>query len=108
MLQGTGASFMFGLAVGTIPMMSMAVFGDGNCFQKTRRPPPTGGMVNGLDETNVAGGRGEITSSTSSSASSIVGGRRMGLRGNVNNGGRGKTYPSVQLVKEVLPAIVLR
>ncbi|OIT36252.1 hypothetical protein A4A49_04389 [Nicotiana attenuata] len=101
MLQGTGASFMLGLAVGSIPMMSMAVFGDGNCFQKTRRPPPTGGMVNGLDETNVAGGRRE-------SASSRVGGRRMGLRGNVENGGRGKTYPSVQLVKEVLPAIVLR
>ena len=100
---------MFGLAVGSIPMMSMAVFGDGNCFQKPRRPPPTGGMVNGLDETNVAGGRGEITSTTAStSAISRIGGRRMGLRGNVDNGGRGKTYPSVKLVKEVLPAIVLR
>ncbi|KAF3665549.1 hypothetical protein FXO38_09540 [Capsicum annuum] len=96
---------MFGLAVGTIPMMSMAVFGSANdCFKKPR-PPPTGG---------VAAGGGEIacsstSTSTSATSRSIGSRRRMGIiSGNNVDGGRERTYPSVMLVKEVLPSLVLR
>ncbi|MCE2055058.1 hypothetical protein HAX54_041846 [Datura stramonium] len=105
MLQGSGASFMFGLAVGSIPMMSMAVYGSVNCFEKPGPPPPTGG---------ISAGGGEIacsstSTSTSATSRSIGSRRRMGMSGDNNvNGGRGKTYPSVMLVKEILPSLVLR
>ncbi|KAH0696950.1 hypothetical protein KY290_014373 [Solanum tuberosum] len=101
MLQGSGASFMFGLAVGSIPMMSMAVFGSANnCFEKPR-PSPTGGVV--------AGG-GEIacsSTSTSTATSRSIGSRRRMGNNNVD-GGRGKTCPSVMLVKDILPSLILR
>ncbi|CAN4105663.1 unnamed protein product [Withania somnifera] len=90
MLQGSGAPFMFGLAVGSIPMMSMAP-----------RPSPTGG---------VAAGGGEIacssTSTSTSTTSRSIGSRRR--MGNNVDGGRGKTCPGVMLVKEILPSLVLR
>ncbi|KAJ8549426.1 hypothetical protein K7X08_033133 [Anisodus acutangulus] len=103
MLQGSGASFMFVLAVGSIPMMSMTVFGSANCFEKPR-PPPTGG---------IAAGGGEIacsstSTSTSASSRSIGSRRRMDIGGNNVDGGRGKTCPSVMLVKAILPSLVLR
>lgn len=94
---------MFGLVVGSIPMMSMAVFGSANnCFEKLR-PSPTGG---------VAAGGGEIacsstSNSTSTATSTSIGSRRRMGNNNVD-GGRGKTCPSVMLVKEILPSLVLR
>lgn len=97
MLQGSGAAFMFGLAVGSIPMMSMAVFGSANCFEK-----PTGG---------VATGGGEIVCSSTSTSTSTATSRSIGSRrrmGNNVDSGRGKTCPSVMLVKEILPSLVLR
>ncbi|KAK4347280.1 hypothetical protein RND71_033619 [Anisodus tanguticus] len=103
MLQGSGASFMFGLAVGSIPMMSMAVLGSGNCFEKPMLPPTDG----------IAAGGGEIacsstSTSTSASSRSIGSRRRMGISGNNVDGGRGKTCPSVMLFKDILPSLVLR
>ncbi|KAK6797310.1 hypothetical protein RDI58_005012 [Solanum bulbocastanum] len=102
MLQGSGASFIFGLAVGSIPMMSMAVFGSANnCFEKPG-PSPTGGVV--------AGG-GEIACSSTSTSTSTATSRSIGSRrrmGNKVDGGRGKTCPSVVLVKEILPSLILR
>lgn len=91
---------MFGLAVGSIPMMSMAVFGStNNCFEKPRPTTPTGVVV--------AGG-GEIAcSSTSTATSRSIGSRRRMGNNNVD-GGRGKTCPSVMLVKEILPSLILR
>ncbi|CAN4082179.1 unnamed protein product [Withania somnifera] len=98
MLQGSGAPFMFGLAVGSIPMMSMAVFGSANCFEKPR-PSPMGG---------VAVGGGEIgCSSTTATSRSISSSRRRRMGNNVDSG-RGKTSPSVMLVKEILPSLLLR
>ncbi|TMW92818.1 hypothetical protein EJD97_012520 [Solanum chilense] len=104
MLQGSGASFMFGLAVGSIPMMSMAVFGStNNCFKKPKPTTPTGGVV--------AGG-GEIACSSTSTSTSTATSRSIGSRRRMGNnnvdGGRGKTCPSVMLVKEILPSLILR